>query len=90
MPHDKIGMLYICTGKLHGVLAGVYRSFEEKFLPGCENTLSLRMPLPLSMRTRPAYTAFTRRPTLAVQHTEAVLHLSDAGRTLRGWIISFL
>ena len=46
----KIGMLYICTGKYTVFWPGFYRSFEEKFLP-------------LSMRTRPAYTAFTRRPT---------------------------
>ena len=32
----KIGMLYICTGKYTVFWPGFYRSFEEKFLPGCE------------------------------------------------------
>lgn len=32
----KIGMLYICTGKYTVFWPEFYRSFEEKFLPGCE------------------------------------------------------
>lgn len=34
----RIAMLYICTGKYTVFWPDFYRSFEEKFLPGCEKT----------------------------------------------------
>ena len=32
----KVGMLYICTGKYTVFWPEFYRTFAEKFLPGCE------------------------------------------------------
>ena len=88
----KIGMLYICTGKYTVFWPEFYRSFEEKFLPGCEKEYFVFTDAPAieyedAPRVHRIYQEAYPWPYSTLKRFSIFLTQEDCA--VREWIISF-